>query len=137
MILILCVDDRGGMLFNRRRQSQDREVRRDILAMAAGRVLRMTPSSRRQFPERELPAVVEEDFLQRAGPGELCLVEDQPPGPWLPRAEQVILYRWNRVYPADLRADFPPPTGEWRLAECRDFPGHSHKTITKEVYCKC
>ena len=32
MKLIICVDDNNGMMFNRRRQSKDREVRHDILA---------------------------------------------------------------------------------------------------------
>ena len=31
MTLILCVDDRGGLSFNGRRQSQDRRVREDLL----------------------------------------------------------------------------------------------------------
>jgi len=38
MIAVVCVDDRGGMLFNRRRQSQDRVLRGDLLALAAGAV---------------------------------------------------------------------------------------------------
>lgn len=37
MTLILCVDDRGGLSFNGRRQSQDRRVREDLLTMAAVR----------------------------------------------------------------------------------------------------
>ena len=35
MILIVCVDNKNGMLFNRRRQSQDRMLRTRILEMTA------------------------------------------------------------------------------------------------------
>ncbi len=34
MILIVCVDDNKGMMFNHRRQSQDRVLRRHILDMS-------------------------------------------------------------------------------------------------------
>ena len=34
MTLILCVDDRGGLSFNGRRQSQDRRVREDQIGRA-------------------------------------------------------------------------------------------------------
>ena len=37
MIVIACVDDRMGMLFNRRRQSQDAALRQRLLERAAGR----------------------------------------------------------------------------------------------------
>ena len=31
MILVICVDDKGGMAFNGRRQSMDRLLRADLL----------------------------------------------------------------------------------------------------------
>ena len=45
MIAAVCIDDRGGMLFNHRRQSQDRLLREDLLAEAAGRPLWMNSYS--------------------------------------------------------------------------------------------
>ena len=43
MIVIACVDDRMGMLFNRRRQSQDAALRQRLLERAAGRPVWNTP----------------------------------------------------------------------------------------------
>ena len=37
MILIVCVDDHNGMMFNHRRQSQDRVLRADILELTDGK----------------------------------------------------------------------------------------------------
>ena len=34
--------------------------------------------------------------------GEWCFFEDVDPAPWLSKAEKVVLYRWNRIYPAVL-----------------------------------
>lgn len=132
MRIAVCIDDRGGMLFNRRRQSQDRLLRQDLLSEAAGGPLWMSPYSLGQFsgaPEQVRGA---EDFPSRAAAGELCFFEDVDPAPWLERAEEVILYRWNRTYPADRR--FPLPLTGWTLERREEFAGSSHEKITKEVY---
>lgn len=134
MIVVACIDGRGGMLFNRRRQSQDRLLRRDLLQEAAGRPLWMSPYSAKQFPEPPENLRCAEDFAQQAGPGELCLFEDADPAPYLAQAEGVLLYCWNRRYPADRY--FPLPLEGWRLVRREEFAGSSHEKITKEVYAR-
>lgn len=58
---------------------------------------------RRQFAQSEQGLLlVAEDFLDRAQAGDFCFVEDRSPAPWLDRLEEVRLYRWGRVYPADV-----------------------------------
>lgn len=106
MTLILCVDDRGGLSFNGRRQSQDRRVREDLLTMAAGGALWMDDYSRRQFTEPEAAAIrVDRDPAARAAEGDgLCLLELQDPEAALERADRLVLYRWGRHYPADPEA---------------------------------
>lgn len=134
MILIACIDDKGGMLFNRRRQSQDRVLRADLLAEAGGRVLWMNAYSAGQFDPPPDSLRIDEDFPRRAGPGELCFFENLDPAPWLAEAEGLILYRWNRRYPAD--RFFPLPLTGWRLTRTGEFPGSSHEKITKEIYSR-
>ena len=133
MYLYVCVDDRGGMLFHGRRLSLDRAVRSDLLADAGGREVWMSPYSAGQFRPED-PVMASEDFLERCPPGACCFVEDRSLRPWLARAEGITLYRWNRTYPFDLRLDVDPAAEGWSLTERRDFPGHSHPVITKEVY---
>ena len=136
MTLILCVDDRGGLSFNGRRQSQDRRVREDLLTMAAGSSRPSTASHRRQFTEPEAAAIqVDRDPAARAAEGGgLCLLELQDPEAALERADRLVLYRWGRHYPADRRLDLPPKG--WRLEERTEFPGRSHDMIAKEIYIK-
>lgn len=132
MILVLCLDDRGGMRFNRRRQSQDRLLREDLLREAAGRTVWMSEYTLSQFPDPPDNLRPAEDPLDRAGPGELCFVETEDPAPWAGRVEQVILYRWNRRYPADLYCTLS--LEGWTLGRSEEFAGSSHEKITKEVY---
>lgn len=135
MIVIVCVDQRNGLAFNGRRQSRDRMVAADILKESAGRRLWMTPSSRRLFlPEAEISQAL--DCLDRAGPGELCFAEGQLLRPWIDRIEGMILYRWDRVYPADLHLDVVPSLPAWHLVSAGELPGFSHKKIEKEVYLR-
>ena len=136
MRIAVCIDDRGGMLFNRRRQSQDRLLRQDLLREAAGGPLWMSPYSRGQFSDTSEQLRAEEDFPRRAGAGELCFFEDVDPAPWLEAAEEVILYRWNRTYPYDLKLDLCPEEAGFTLAEKTEFAGSSHEKITREVYLR-
>ena len=49
------------------------------------------------------------------------------------RIELFIIYRWNRVYPADVSVEIGT---EWKLTETEEIPGFSHEKITKEIYCR-
>lgn len=135
MILIVCVDNKNGMLFNRRRQSQDRILRARILEMTAQSRLWMNAYSAKQFDESAPQITVAEDFLLRAASGEYCFLENADPTPCLDRLEQVILYRWNRDYPADVR--FTLDLSGFRLCQREDFAGSSHEKITEEIYTPC
>ena len=75
MILAVCVDDKGGMLFNRRRQSQDRLLRQNLLEEAAGRAVWMNAYSYKQFVPAPENVRCAEDFFTQAGEGEFCFFE--------------------------------------------------------------
>ncbi len=131
--MIACVDGRNGMAFHNRRQSQDRLARWDILKEAGRAPLWVNAVTARQFTDGQQSRLrIDEAFLDRAGSGEFCFVEDRSVKPYETRIEQVILYRWNRAYPADLYWDLP--LDGWTLERREEFPGYSHKIITKEVY---
>ena len=135
MILVICVDDKGGMAFNGRRQSMDKLLRSDLLETAGERPLWMSPYTAKQFDPAPASLRVAGDFLDRAGAGEYCFAEFPPLAQVLDRAEGLILYRWNRTYPADRHLDFDPAE-MFTLSSAAEFPGSSHKTLTKEVYTK-
>lgn len=133
MIIVVCIDEKGGMVFNRRRQSQDRRLREDLLAEAGGRLIWMSPYSRKLFDPAPENIRAAEDFARRAGPGEFCFFEDVSPEPWLDQAERIVVYHWNRLYPSD-PPKFPLPLAGRSVARREEFAGSSHERITKEIW---
>ena len=132
MIIMTVVDDHGGLCFNQRRQSQDRKLRQRMLEIAGARGIWMDSYSASMFTDRIHTA---DDFLEQAGCGDFCFVEDKAVLPYADRIEQIILFRWNRAYPADMYFDITLDS-PWKLQESHDFSGFSHDTITEEVYVK-
>ena len=133
MIIMAAVDDRNGMMFNRRRVSQDRLLRERILNLTRGGKLWMNSYSARQFGSAE-QICVSEDFLAEAGEGEYCFVENTPVAPHEKSIEKVYLYKWNRRYPSDWKFDLD--LSGWKLLSTEDFQGSSHEKITEEVYIR-
>ena len=135
MRIIVAVDDGGGLMFNHRRQSQDRVLREHILDMTDGSRLWMDNYTRKQF--EDVPAgrlSVDDDFLSKAADGDYCFIEDVAVGAWVERVERVIVFRWNRTYPSDFRFDVDVSAPPWTLTGTEEFPGFSHEKITMEVY---
>ena len=133
MRVIVCVDDRMGMLFNHRRQSRDRVLCSYLLKLTAGRRLLMSAKSASLFENTE-NIVISEDFLREAGDEDYCFAEDRELLPWASQIRQLILCRWNRSYPGDFFLDLP--LKDWHLSYMEEFPGSSHDAITVEVYDK-
>ena len=135
MILIACVDDKMGMMFNNRRQSQDKILREHILAMTNGSRLWMNHYSAKMFGDA--PQInIDEDFLMEAGEGDYCFAESSVPIETERWCEKIILYKWNRRYPADQAFLIPLENRGWVVESTEDFPGNSHENITMEVYVR-
>lgn len=137
MIIMTCLDDNGAMMFNKRRQSQDRILRQQILTQTAGSKLWMNSYSAKQF-EGEIAEniVTDEDFMDKAQPGDFCFIENSSPAAYEEKIEQIIVYKWNRKYPGDFYFDVSLEEHGWKCKETEEFAGHSHEKITKEVYEK-
>lgn len=133
MKIIVCLDDKNGMLFNKRRQSSDAVLCQRILALSAGNVLWMNGYSQRLFADMDGTIRIDESFLERAGQHDWCFVEDLDAAPYVSRSDEIVIFRWNRVYPADMR--FPMHLlDHWTKTETAEFAGNSHDKITQEVY---
>lgn len=136
-VMIVCIplDDNNGMLFNNRRQSQDKVLREHLLKECEGNILWMNEYSSKQF-EVPLPEniVVDEEFLDKASEEAYCFVENMSLVKYTDRINRIIIFRWNRTYPADMYFDIPLAEGKWSIISSEDFEGFSHKVITKEVF---
>ena len=135
MTLIVCIDDKNGMLFNCRRQSRDRILIEDLLRMTAGAPLYIAPYSVPLFPKDCTAYTVKDDPLADADGNGFCFIETKDPAPYAEKIDTVVLYRWNRHYPADLY--FTLDMTKFMHTETFEFAGSSHERITKEIYqCK-
>ena len=129
MQIILCLDDNGGLLFNNRRQSRDRVVCDDIVKNLNGEKLFVSPFSQLLFENYKDDVCVSEDFLQK---GKVCFVENQKVSQL--NADEVVVYRWNRVYPSDFYCDLD--FSEYHLSQQTELEGFSHGKITKQIFIK-
>lgn len=132
MKLIFCLDDRGGMMFNGRRQSQDKELRKRILETLDGKPLIMSPYSSKQFVEDG--NIIISDAPQSETNHGIYFVEDLPFS--LDRVDSVTIYRWNRLYPSDVKFDVNLNKNGFVLDSIYEFEGSSHEKITEEKYKK-
>lgn len=131
MKIIVCLDDRDGMCFNHRRQSKDRAVIADIRNLIGDAPLWVNAYSAPLF--EGVPSLhVAENFLHQAPESAWCFVEDQALLSVAERIDTLVVYRWNRHYPADLHLDLS--LKEWQQIGYKDFAGHSHEKLTREEY---
>lgn len=132
MNLIVCIDKDNGLMFNGRRQSQDRVVREKILSLCDGAKVWMNAYSAKQF-EDVTKITIAEDFLLQAKVGAYVFVEDgQLPEP--SSIERVFIFHWNRKYPADVYFTLDLKTEGFRKKQTMEFVGSSHDRITMDVY---
>ena len=135
MTLYFCLDDRGGMLFNHRRQSRDAAVLEDIRSRVSG-PLWIDPISVKLMERAEMPCILAPEEITENVEDAHYFAESRLPGDWVALADTVVCYRWNRHYPADQYFDVDLTAMGFVLQETVDFPGKSHENITREVYVK-
>ena len=129
----VCLDDENGMGFGGRRQSRDRLLIADLMGESTARTLVIGEYSRLLFEEYP-QAVVSSDPFADCPDGGIYFAELQPIAPYLKQIGELIVYRWNRLYPADLYFDVDLQKSGFSLCSSCEFTGSSHDKITKEVY---
>ena len=72
--------------------------------------------------------------LEKAEKQDYCFVETGELQEWTDAIEKIVVYHWNRVYPADTYLDLD--LSQWKRVEQKEFQGSSHERITREVYGK-
>lgn len=137
MIVYVAIDNNNGLMFNNRRQSQDRILRSDLLNDCGDRLLWMNSYSEPLFDiSSESNIVVDEAFLEKAGANDCCFVETDGLSSYEDKISKLIVYRWNRDYPADLYFEIDLSNNEWEMISTTEFVGSSHDSITKEVWAR-
>lgn len=128
MKIILCLDDNNGMLFNNRRQSRDSVLTDDIFNDLKGERLNILPFSQQLFSSYESNVNIVSD-VEADG---VYFIENLDITPFLEDIDEIIVYRWNRVYPSDFscNADF----SQFTVKSEAELQGSSHEKISKIIY---
>lgn len=135
MNIIVCLDDKNGMMFNKRRQSQDKILRSDIKKLVENKNLYMNNYSYKLYKDIDDGNIkVSEDFLEQCKDNNFCLVEDKSLNNYISKINTLVIYNWNRIYPADFHFDMNLNNDSWELIKEDEFQGSSHEKITKRIY---
>lgn len=129
----LCTDERGGMMFNKRRQSRDRVLIAELVNSTEEKIY-ISRYSRLLFEPHIDRVVICDDPIRDCGEGGVCFVEDTPILPYIDDISRLVIYNWNRRYPCDVAFEVDhEAVGFTRVSES-EFVGSSHEKITKGVY---
>lgn len=133
MKLIFCIDDKKGLMFFGKRQSQDSVLREWIINHAIGKRLWMSQYSAQQF--KDLSGFIADDnYENKAVSGDYCFIEDK--GYSLDGVNEIILCHWNRRYQADKIFDIDLKGHGFKKVDSVNIQGSSHEKITIETYRK-
>lgn len=127
MILIVCVDNRNGIMFNKRRVSKDTLLIERLKGFTKENKIYASKYSQKLF-EGFTNLVFSKDTLTD---NDFYFLEDED---YVGNINKIILYKWNRDYPADKY--FTIDLSEFKLYSTIDFQGSSHDLITEEIYIK-
>lgn len=132
MKLVVCLDDNFGILFNNRRQSSDVVQREDFKKIVLDKKVYLSEYSYDLYKDMDLnfEVISEETEISEDS---FFIYEGEFLEKILENVDEIILYFWNRVYPAD--TDFEIPTG-FKEIESFDFVGNSHDKISRKLYIK-
>ena len=135
MNLIICIDNKNGIMFNGRRQSRDRAVCEDILNMTGEHHLYTSEYSFALFEKYDDSRVIcSGSPVLSAGEGDYCFAEDMDMSEAAAKADALVIYCWNKAYPADRYFDVDMEL--FRLVSETEFKGSSHEKITKRMYLR-
>lgn len=132
MKLIVCVDENNGMLFNNRRQSRDRIVIQSIIKLVQNKKLWINSYSENLF-RFKIEYILFEDNIEEIKE-DYCFVENISPKSLEQQIDEIIIYNWNRNYPADMYFDIC--LDNWSLKSEVEFKGFSHEKITQKIYTR-
>lgn len=131
MKLIFCIDNKNGMMFGGKRQSRDKILYENILAKVNGSRLWMSSYSAPLF-SGESKILIDDNYEAKAEENDYCFIEDK--GYQINECKEIIIYKWNRLYPSDKTLNIDLKANGFKLTSKRDFKGNSHEKITEEIY---
>ena len=133
MILIVCLDTKNGLQFNKRRQSRDSRVIERIYDITDRAILFINENSKPLFPIPRPNLIVRPNPIECAKSQDYCFIEENVVAN-NDNIDKIIVFRWDKQYPKD--EEFNINLSDWKLISTTEFKGSSHKLIIEETYVK-
>lgn len=127
MILITCIDNSNGIMFNKRRVSKDALLIERLKGITKENKIYVSEYSKPLFDGFDNLVLSIEDLTNN----DFYFLEDED---YTGNIDKIIIYKWNRDYPADKYFDID--LSSYELISTQDFQGSSHDLITEEIYIK-
>lgn len=134
MTVIICLDDSNGIMFNKRRQSRDSKVIKDIAKILGNKILCISHYSEDLFENSNINYLCCDKISETISEYSYCFLEDQLIDINKGKINKIIIYKWNRKYPGDFFFAYDLQENNFQLISTIDFVGTSHEKITKEVW---
>ena len=131
----ITVDDKMGLAFNKRRQSRDKKLIDDLCAKTDADIY-ISSYSALLFDEHKDRIKIVDDPINDCPDGGFCFVEMTDLSPHVDSISELIVYHWNRLYPADQKLDIDILSCGFKMIAKYEFIGNSHDKITKGIYKK-
>ncbi len=132
--IIVTLDDKGGVMFNNRRQSRDRILVADICSSLEH--IYVSEYTAPLFADYPDSVTVSSTPFEDCPDGMSVFAEGEPVANIIDMAGAFTVYRWNRHYPSDRWLDVDIESCGFILVETCEFAGSSHEKITKEIYIR-
>ena len=127
MILITCIDNRKGIMFNKRRVSKDTLLIERLKGITKENKIYVSEYSKPLFDGFDNLVLSIENLTNN----DFYFLENED---YNGNIDKIIIYKWNRDYPADKYFDIN--LSSYELISTQDFQGSSHDLITEEIYIK-
>ena len=127
MILITCINNSNGIMFNKRRVSKDALLIERLKGITKENKIYVSEYSKPLFDGFDNLVLSIEDLTNN----DFYFLEDED---YTGNIDKIIIYKWNRDYPADKYFDID--LSSYELISTQDFQGSSHDLITEEIYIK-
>ena len=131
----VTLDNDGGVAFNKRRQSRDRNLISDLCLKNDGYIY-VNPYSAPLFADFEDRIRVVASPINDCPDGELAFIECENLGEHVESISELTVYLWNRDYPSDKKLGIDVTAAGFKMSAKYEFVGSSHEKITKGIYKK-
>ena len=126
LTIVLCLDDKNGIAFNKRRQSRDKILIENVMTHENVHIMEHSAAL---FADYDVSKIANISELPADA---VYFHEITDPKNIIDWFDTVIIYRWNSHYPSDIK--FNLQTNLYKKILTEEFVGFSHDTITKEIY---